>query len=539
MAYIYGSPGTGGIIGTKHRGRDIFLRTVLPLILLAVLISASALFFLAGDYIVTAFCIVCFVLLVLRFEELGLTLVHRCARADRKFRSDQIVAQALLLLTDEYHVFHDLAFKNEHIDHAVVGPNGFFLITTKAHIGKISTVRDALRLNGWPFLGDPIRRCWRKSQTLMKCLDLHASGAIQVCPVLCFTRGSVRTDRFVRGVMVTEASTLARMILEQENPLASDKVLLLTALLAPLVRVKGIDAVPSAGFAAGGAAPTSSNSRVCEKCSYAPSALEAELFPEECPRCGRLHSISPQADISAAAVMLRPSAALILTTCITVAVSAGYLAHRSGLLDLEPSALQARIPGGSSIPESPPAPSVVNQPAAVPSPAESPATIRQPEPEQAIATTMPEQTETAKNGGTLPKDAAPANGTVPLAAGEPGPAETAPPQSAACQPEAGAAVPAGARDAGTPAAMRGTASADKAPARNPFEGTLTIITSSPATLWLTNDDTRKHFGPYQTRGRRELEIVLPKGCYTVVTLENGKRRRTTVSFLSDAGRLEF
>jgi hypothetical protein len=63
--------------------------------------------------------------------------------------------------------------------------------------------------------------------------------------------------------------------------------------------------------------------------------------------------------------------------------------------------------------------------------------------------------------------------------------------------------------------------------------------AKPATLWLTNDETMKRFGPYETRSRKELDIVLPKGCYSVVLLENGRRKQTTMSFLGDTGRLEF
>jgi len=50
---------------------------------------------------------------------------------------------------------------------------------------------------------------------------------------------------------------------------------------------------------------------------------------------------------------------------------------------------------------------------------------------------------------------------------------------------------------------------------------------------------------YETASPQIPAYILESGlpilgiCYTVVTLENGKRRRTTVSFLSDAGRLEF
>jgi len=57
---------------------------------------------------------------------------------------------------------------------------------------------------------------------------------------------------------------------------------------------------------------------------------------------------------------------------------------------------------------------------------------------------------------------------------------------------------------------------------------------------LTNDQTSKRFGPYRNQTPpRPSDIVLPKGCYSVVLVDNGRRRQTTVSFLGDTGRLEF
>ena len=64
-----------------------------------------------------------------------------------------------------------------------------------------------------------------------------------------------------------------------------------------------------------------------------------------------------------------------------------------------------------------------------------------------------------------------------------------------------------------------------------------VTASRPVILWFTNQQTFKEFGPYVVSGKKD--ILLPKGFYSVVYLENGKHRQTTMSFLSDHGQLDF
>ena len=71
------------------------------------------------------------------------------------------------------------------------------------------------------------------------------------------------------------------------------------------------------------------------------------------------------------------------------------------------------------------------------------------------------------------------------------------------------------------------------------QGRLCVTASRSLTLWLRHQQTCKEFGPYEIRAGKVNEIMLPKGFYNVVDLENGKRRQTTMSFLSDQGQLEF
>jgi hypothetical protein len=543
MAYIHGRPGIHDTVTGRARHKDILLRIALPLLFLFILASAGLHAFQHGSYILTALFAAFFVFLLLRFEELGLTLAQRLSGGDAKARADRIVAKTLRLLPEGYQVFHGLDVGGAHIDHAVVGPNGFFLITTKTHLGRITESRDSLRLNGWPFLVDIIGQSWRQSQALLRRLDLQHSGAVQVCPVLCFSRGSVETGRLVRGVMIAQASTLSRMILEHESPLSSEKILLLTDSLAPLVRIKANVIEATHLDPHGDDGPAHARRPACGKCRHIPSDLEAELFPGECPRCGRLYSSGNDEDPSnAVPAALRSSAAPLAVAGLIVASGAALLAWQAGLVAPRPS-----DPAPASQPvDTEPAPvqeSVQTEPAPpVPDPggpaiAESAGAL----PDQGkdaspvLTQTSPEQEESgadaSSNGPKAP---------APQAQVDPG-SDSANRTTAALQANA-TAQGQHADAACEPSAAMGAQQAQAArrsPAGLSAEGTLTIVSARPLTLWLTNDQTFKRFGPYRAKPRKALDIVLPKGCYSVVMLDNGRLRQTTVSFLSDSGRLDF
>jgi hypothetical protein len=538
MADIYGKPGQGGNGAANAWSSGIFLRIALPLVFLFILASAGLHAFQHGHFVLSACFASFFVFLLLRFDELGLTLSLRMAPGESQTRAGQIVAMTLEQLPDGFHVFHDVRVGDSQIDHAVVGPNGFFLITTKTHPGKVTESRQSLRLGGWPFLQDLIGQCWRRSQALMRHLELENSGAIQVCPVLCFSRAGVETSRIVRGVMIAEASTLARMIEEHESPLSSEKVMQLTDRLGPLVRE------PAGESVIRHRAPLADLDReeerfrpapACAKCRHIPSALEAELFPGECPRCGRLHSAvktdSPAATGSAG---LLPSAASIAAVVLTVAAGAGILSYQAGLIDpwdgqapkiqaaaasISPSPLQSPAPA----PFLPAAEEIKAAVAASPGqePNQGTNTV------QAVTNATPLQPSDPSGPAAVPLAA---DDALPQTIQEPSPQAGKVNPSPACDPPAA--------EARKPA-PQATPEAPDRPVLPPSQGRLTVVTAKPATLWLTNDETMKRFGPYETRSRKEFDIVLPKGCYSVVLLENGRRRQTTVSFLSDTGRLEF
>ena len=590
MAHIHGSPGQDTDVSGNTRHTGIILRTTLPLIFLFLLASAGLHAFLHGHYAITAFFSIFFVLLLLRYEELGLTLVLRLGRTGKDAPSRQIVAKTLHMLPDEYHVFHDLASGSARADHVVVGPGGFFVITVLPHLGKITADRESLRLNGWPFLGNPLDACWRRSKALLQRLGLEQSGAIQICPVLCFSRGNTETDRLVRGVMIAQASTLTRMILEHESPLSSEKILQLTGMLSGMVRHRPGESMVSDAESGTSHVPAGPRP-VCGKCRHIPTDLEMELFPAECPKCGRLYSLAATAPAAPRRTPpLVPSAAALAATCLTIAAGSGLLAYQAGLIDLpdvlrmtkltqEQSAVSALQTKPTSAPPaatiSTATPPAATPPAAMPKTTHagqqstSPATVpdlnsgtgQSPKVTQKIDTSgavapgetvtdppsSPERMGQAATVAALETHSgrvAPSRTTqtspVPVSCDPAGrnASTTGQKQETAVKPQP-AAPTADSAEAVPAAPSQKQAPERRSPAGLSTEGTLTVTSARPLTLWLTNDQSLKRFGPYKAGPRRPLEVVLPKGCYSVTLVENGRRRQTSVSFLSDSGHLEF
>lgn len=544
MAYIYGSAAQGHV---RSRRKDILLRLVLPLLFVLALAGVALYAFRQEQYWLTAIFAVFFVASVLRFEELGLTISHYLSHSQTNARAGQVVAKALEQLPSEYHVFHDLKFDGGHIDHAVIGPNGVFLIRTSSHLGNISASGESLRLNGWPFLLDMLTGCWNQTQKLARHLGLQYAGGLRPCPVLCFSRASVGIMGPVRGALVVEAGNLVQAILTHEDALLSDKMVQLIEKFAELVSVKTKNPVcttDESRIPADQPFPAKPNLPVCAKCDHQATLQEFELFPGECPKCGRLYSFVPDESEDALKTRRlksawRPTIPQLAMTALLIAGCAGFLAYRQGFLTLnefsvtgpsqthpvsaapEPAASNASTPSkaqpGTKI--EPAAPTQAAEDAPLPA-AQAADTAEPPAPEAqtgALATTPAKGDENSTDLAGAPDNATVHGGGS---------------RNSTLAKVEGAPVPKTASTAKT------AAGASKAP-ESFAQGILSVTASRPLTLWLRHQQTYKEFGPYEIGTGGVSEITLPKGFYNVVYLENGRRRQTTMSFLSDQGRLDF
>ncbi len=550
MAYIYGSSGLSSVTETKVP-RNLLLRSGLPLIFLLLLAVAGLYAFLHAHYWLVGFFSIFFVGGVLRFEELGLTVAHRFSHEGTNSPADQVVAKTLRLLPNEYHVFHNLHFNTVHIDHAVVGPNGFFLVKTKSHLGNITASGESLRLNGWPFLRDLFDQCWTQAQALRNILDLTYSAGIQFSPVLCFSRANVQISRLVRGVLITQTSSLVPRILEHEDSLSEEKILRLIDKLSEFLCVKNdcvISTQNEAHSFPSTAQPQASNLPVCPKCHHQASVEEMELFPDECLKCGSLYSFNPEAPVPAltdqhSATIWRPTVPQLLVAALLIAGGAGLFAHQIGLF-------RPRLPGPeerqpqeteSTATETP---KILTQAAPVPSQptnashAPTPATEHAPSLPNQVAMTpvVANSTTSVATESAIPQG----NLSSPNIMSEPGPALH--PRTASAN---ATQVPGSQNSSTHPPGPEHDSNATaqgprpKSPAEYSKTGTLKITSPYSITVWFTNQQTFKQFGPYETNANAAKDIVLPKGIYSVLVLAQGKRKQTTMSFLSDKGQLDF
>jgi hypothetical protein len=550
MAYIYGKTGHAAITRADRR-KDLLLRMGLPLTFLLVLAAVGAYAFLHGHYLITTLFIIAFVISLLRFDELGLTFVHHLSQAETSARSDQVVAKMLRLLPNEYHVFHDLRFYKMHIDHAVLGPNGFFLIEVKRHLGAVTLSKDSLRLNGWPFLRDLFGQSWKKAQALTKHLGLQLTAGIELTPVLCFSRGHVGFTRIVRGARVVQAASLVPTILAHEASIPAERLARLAEKLAGLVWVKSETIeFTQADIGTPQPVPEVGVGQVCPKCRHQASAMEMEFFPDECPRCGRVYATGPANPPAqtgpAPRTMWRPTMPQLVIAVLAIAGTAGLLVFWSGIFSPSPTVqdtpripdVNATVTADQALPAAPTNASLPVPEAAREVESES---MNQTAPAQAegsvIAQGTPaipapdQQTNSSSNATALSVTTTQANAT---AATEAAPPATAPQTNATPQANA-SAVTAPANATRTTARQQPTNQTETS-----ATGTLTITASKqPVTLWFTDQHTYNRIGPFEVGAKTTKTIVLPKGLYDVVYVENGRRKRTSISFLSDKGRLDF
>jgi len=563
MAHIHGSTIHSSITRASARRKDIMLRLVLPLLFVLMLAAAGLYAFNQSQPWITAFFAVFFIAAILRFEELGLTLSHYLSHSQTNARATQIVNKALQQLPDEYHVFHDLHFEGNQLDHAVIGPNGLFLIKTRSHLGNITATGESLRLNGWPFLLDMLTHCWNQTQKLTKHMDLQYTGGVRPCPVLCFSRASVGITGPVRAALVVEAGNLVQAILAHNDPLPPDKIHVLIEKLSELVSTQtGPPLCAADGLQTESKKPRpqpNSNRPICTRCGHQPSQEEFELFPSECPKCGRLYSFIPDESEAAPAdqphkILWKPSIPQLAVTVLLIAGSTGYIAHRQGLLGLEHLFTQkgqtasaepkaSAAPGTTAINAADsPVPMAVQpknsgnhtSPALkdITTPIEAPmADAIEGEPAPPVFSQFND------NAASTPEAEPETNSSATAAAHMDVNATS--PDTDAHSTEKNQAAPPSTATLTNPKSEAGVKTTPQSTKESFDQGRLVVTSPRPLILWFKNQQTYKEFGPFEITGKSVRDIVLPKGFYSVVYLDSGKRRHTTMSFLSDQGQLDF
>jgi len=166
-----------------------------------------------------------------RIEKQGLFIKKRAKDAVRGARAEEVIAEKLTNLPDEYHVFNDIAFDRFNIDHVVVGPGGIFLVETKSHKGNITAKDETLLLDGKQPSKSFLNQTWSQTFQLRDYLKKHTSRDWKVKPILCFTRAFVSVREPVKGIAVVNGKYLATYLSRQRQSLSTEELQLITRIL--------------------------------------------------------------------------------------------------------------------------------------------------------------------------------------------------------------------------------------------------------------------------------------------------------------------
>ena len=408
-----------------------------------------------------------------------------------------------------------------------------------------------------------LTHCWNQTQKLTKHMDLQYTGGVHPCPVLCFSRASVGITGPVRAALVVEAGNLVQAILAHDDPLPADKIHVLIEKLSALVSAQtGAPLCAADGLQTESKQPRpqpNSNRPICTRCGHQPSLEEFELFPGECPKCGRLYSFIPDESEAAPAdqphkILWKPSIPQLAVTVLLIAGCTGYIAHRQGLLRMEHMFIQTGQTAGAepeaSVAPAPTARTAADSPAPVavqpknsgnhtnpalkdisPSVEASRAHMIEDEP------ASPVFSQSNDDAASTPEPGPETNSSATTAAHMD--VNATPPDTDAHSGEKQQDAPSSTATLPKPESEVAVNSPPQSTKESFDQGRLVVTSPRPLILWFKNQHTYKEFGPFEIRGKSMRDIVLPKGFYSVVYLDSGKRRHTTMSFLSDQGQLDF
>jgi hypothetical protein len=284
MAQVFGSAGKSAFVMGNSRYKDMLFRIALPMISSLLLIPV-AYYLLTHGYLYWGLGVAVFYFVSIKsLEQAGLKLKKRISDADTGAKAEQVVAEALQELPDDYYVFHDLEFPGFNIDHVVLGPNGIFLVETKSQKGNITQENDVLLRNGRKFFKDFLNQCWSQTYSLRDHLGAERLGGQTIMPILCFSRGFIQIRGLVRGVEVLNIRFLRPYILSQRGSLpaqARDQIIPFLAAALSDQTAQPSPMVPQ----------SKTGGIVCPKCYHERTQNDDLHFSAgECPKCGVIYA---------------------------------------------------------------------------------------------------------------------------------------------------------------------------------------------------------------------------------------------------------
>lgn len=156
-------------------------------------------------------------------EKAGIHIKKRIKDAERGARAEERVEEKLSSL-EGYISFHDLVFEGFNIDHLIIGSAGVFVIETKSHIGKVTSERGLLFLNGEPPVKNFTNQAWSQTFHIKNLLKQRTGNDWLVKPILCFSNAFVEVRETVKGVTVINIGYLNTFISRQKSILSMDEI---------------------------------------------------------------------------------------------------------------------------------------------------------------------------------------------------------------------------------------------------------------------------------------------------------------------------
>lgn len=142
-----------------------------------------------------------------------------------------------------FYVFHDWDSGRGNVDHFVIGPQGVFVVETKAFSGEITCEDGRLLRNGRPVPGkDATKQAMAEAMAVRDLLKDSSGIEAFVQPILCFSDAQLSCYQPLNGVEMTNIGSLNRYVVTQRERYSAKEVRAIARLLE-----KKIGVGPAAG----------------------------------------------------------------------------------------------------------------------------------------------------------------------------------------------------------------------------------------------------------------------------------------------------
>ena len=141
-----------------------------------------------------------------------------------------------------FYVFHDWDSGRGNVDHFVIGPQGVFVVETKALTGEMTCDNVRLLRNGRPIPKDITKQAKGEARDVSELIRSSSGVGAWVVPVLCFSSAELSCYGSVNGVELTNVGSLNKFIATRGERYSATEVRVISSLVE-----KKLEIGPAAG----------------------------------------------------------------------------------------------------------------------------------------------------------------------------------------------------------------------------------------------------------------------------------------------------